>query len=42
MGHPKPEYDPISFSRRPMNDYVIFGTLNHVCASEKIDSMYGF
>ena len=34
-------WDPISFTRRPMNDYFIFGTLNHVCTKEKFDSMYG-
>ena len=33
---------PISFTRRPMNDYFIFGTLNHVCTKEKFDSMYGW
>ena len=33
---------PISFTRRPMNDYFIFGTLNPVCNNEKFDSMYGW
>ena len=33
---------PISFTRRPMNDYFIFGTLNLVCTNEKFDSMYGW
>ena len=33
---------PISFTRRPMNDYFIFGTLNPVCNNEKLDSMYGW
>ena len=33
---------PISFTRRPMNDYFIFGTLNPVFTNEKFDSMYGW
>ena len=28
---------PISFTRRHMNDYFIFGTLNPVCNNEKFD-----
>ena len=42
LGPLEPRWDPISFSRHPMNDYFIFGTLNHVCTKEKFDSMYGW
>ena len=35
-------WDPIFFTRRPMNDYFIFWTLNLVCTNEKFDSMYGW
>ena len=42
LGPLEPRKDPISYSRCPMNDYFIFGTLNHVCTNEKFDSMYGW
>jgi len=42
LGPLEPRWDPISFSRHPMNDNFIFGTLNHVCTKEKFDSMYGW
>ena len=42
FGPLEPRWDPISFTRRPMNDYFIFGTLNLVCTNEKFDSMYGW
>ena len=35
-------WDPIFFTRRHMNDYFIFWTLNLVCTNEKFDSMYGW
>ena len=42
LGPLEPRWDPISFSRHPMNDNFIFGTLNHVCTKETFDSMYGW
>ena len=42
LGPLEPRKDPISYSRCSMNDYFIFGTLNHVCTNEKFDSMYGW
>ena len=42
FGPLEPRWDPISFTTRHMNDYFIFGTLNHVCTNEKFDSMYGW
>ena len=42
LGPLEPRWDPISFSRRPMNDNFIFGALNHVCTKEKFDLMYGW
>ena len=42
LGLLEPRYDPISYVRCPMNDYFIFGRLNHVCTNEKFDSMYGW
>ena len=40
--HLEPRWDPISFSRHPMNDNFIFGALNHVCTKVKFDLMYGW
>ena len=42
LGPLEPRQDPISYSRLPINDYFIFGTLNYVCNNEKFDSMYGW
>ena len=41
LGSLEPGYDPIFYSRCPMNDYFIFGTFHNVCTNETFDSMYG-
>ena len=39
FGHLEPKYDPISYTRHPINHYFIFCALNHVSTDEKFDSI---